>query len=195
METVRIIKLEKLPACTKSRIRDAQQESSKVWEYCRKRHFEARKNRTKWPTQGELQKETKGIAKIHSNSIQMVTHAFLANVDTCRKVRQSHPKMKMEYPHKEKEFYPVLWPKQALKLEKRKLILPMGRGRPPLRFRINWEDPMGGAKFVWNCGAYELHISRPADQKLRQEADIKATVDLGEIHTAAVTTSTGLWLC
>jgi putative transposase len=131
------------------------------------------------------------MAKIHSQSIQMVTHTFLANVATCKKLRKTHPEMKMRYPYKEKEFFPLYWPKQALYLEKGKLSLPMGRGRPPLRFRVDWEGPIGGCRLVWFRGAYELHISKETQEEAYIESGIKAAVDLGQIHVAAVTTSTG----
>ena len=40
--------------------------------------------------------------------------------------------MKARYPYKEKIFYPILWPEQAIKYEDGHLTLPMGKGREPI---------------------------------------------------------------
>jgi putative transposase len=64
-----------------------------------------------------LQKATKGRFALHSQSIQMVVAAFLANIETTQKLRQSHPQMQMKYPWRTKRFYPVKWPAQAVSKE------------------------------------------------------------------------------
>jgi putative transposase len=66
----------------------------------------------------------------------------------------------------------------------------MGRGRRSLVFKLNLPERIGGCKLVWKDG-YELHVSVPAVQAPEPPGTVRATVDLGEIHQAAVTTSTG----
>ncbi len=95
----------------------------------------------------------------------------------------------------------VQWPAQAVSRRGKRLLLPMGRGRKPLIFRLNLPEEIGAVSLVWK-GGYELHVSVPVSavpQELMGRADLpsgpqkgkRATVDLGEIHQAAVTTSTG----
>ena len=54
---------------------------------CRDLHLNARKDGTKWPNKDTLQKATKGYG-LHSQSAQMVCHAFLANIDTTTQLRK-----------------------------------------------------------------------------------------------------------
>ena len=49
---------------------------------------------------------------------------------------------------------------------------------------------MGACKLVWKDG-YELHVSVPVSPAATAPGQAQATVDLGEIHQAAVTTTTG----
>ena len=51
------------------------------------------------------------------------------------------------------------------------------------------EQAPGACRMVWNAG-FELHVSRKASVESKPD-DARATVDLGQIHQAAVTTSTG----
>lgn len=62
-------------------------EAAKVWMTCRDLHLNARKDGTKWPNKDTLQKATKGYG-LHSQSAQMVCHAFLANIDTTTQLRK-----------------------------------------------------------------------------------------------------------
>src|SRR2546423_14363022 len=129
MNTVRVYRLQPTPklfAC----LRDAQMEAAKVWNFCVEIHKQARMSHAKWPGRDALQKATKGQFALHSQSVQMVVHAFLANVETTRQLKPGNPKMR--YPYKEKRFYPVHWPAQAVSREEKRVILPMGRGRPSL---------------------------------------------------------------
>ncbi len=189
VETVKIIPLKNLLPSQWRSFQDGQKEAAKVWMICRDLHREARKSGLKWPGKTELQKATKGQAAIHSQSIQMVCHAFLANVETAKKLRKEHPKMKARYPWRDKIFFPILWPEQAVKYDNGKLTLPMGKGRSSIVLTVELEKAPGSCRIVWNDG-FELHVSQ---EHIVEEVprDAKATVDLGQIHQAAVTTSTG----
>src|SRR3982074_1398979 len=87
----------------------------------------------------------------------MVVAAFLANIDTTRALRQSHPQMKMKYPWREKRFYPVKWPAQAVSREQGRVVLPMGRGRPSIVLPLDLPENSGACTLVWNNG-FELHV-------------------------------------
>ncbi|GER86445.1 transposase [Dictyobacter vulcani] len=189
MHTVKIYHLNHLLAKHYQRLRCAQQEAALVWNACVALHLHARMQHTKWPRRDVLQKATKGRFALHSQSVQMVTHAFLANVETTRQLRQSHPAMRMRYPYKEKRFYPVSWPAQAVTKEGKRVVLPMGRGRDSLVLPVELPEHSRSVTLVWNNG-YELHVSVEVPQSEEAPGKIHATIDLGEIHLATVTTNT-----
>jgi putative transposase len=188
METVRIYRLIGLRPQYQARLRSAQMEAARVWTLCRDLHLTARTARTRWPNRDDLQQATKGQFALQSQTVQMLCHAFLANIETARELRKTNPKIR--YPYKDKRFYPLLWPAQAVSRERGRVVLPMGRGRPSLVFHLDLPEHSGACKLVWNDG-YELHVAVPASRAEGAPGQAQATVDLGEIHQAAVTTTTG----
>jgi putative transposase len=191
METVHIYPLTGLRPGYQSRLRGAQMEAARVWMLCRDLHLAARQQHTPWPKRDDLQQATKDHFALHSQSIQMICHAFLANIDTARELRKTNRKIR--YPYKDKTFYPLMWPAQAISVERGRIVLPLGRGRRSLVFKLDLPERIGGCKLVWNEG-YELHVSVPSVPALEPPGAVQATVDLGEIHQAAVSTNTGVAL-
>ncbi|BCL79477.1 transposase [Ktedonobacteria bacterium brp13] len=189
MNTVKIYQLNSLSPTHYQRLRAAQQEAARIWNRCMELHRDARLQHEPWPGRDVLQKATKGLFALHSQSIQMVTHAFLANINTTQQLRKTHPQMRMRYPYKEKAFYPVSWPAQAVCKEPGRVLLPMGRGRPSLVLPLALPDTSRSVTLVWNDG-YELHVCVEIPQEEQAPGEVHATVDLGEIHLAAVTTTT-----
>jgi putative transposase len=98
--------------------------------------------------------------------------------------------MRMKYPWRIKTFYPVHWPAQAVSRQMRRVVLPMGKGRPSLVLPVQLPEHAGACTLVWNRG-FELHVCVEAPQAEASPGAVQATVDLGEIHLAAVTTNTG----
>lgn len=194
MQRVRIVPLKGIRKRQSAMIRAGQMEAARVWTACRDVHLAARKEHGKWPNRDALQKATKGRFALHSQSVQMVTHAFLANVDTARQLR-SQGRAEIRYPYKDKTFYPLMWPAQAMHLEDKRIVLPMGRGRPSLILpKPEWLDQPRACKIVWNGLHNELHISVAEDTEeapLLEPTHKHATVDLGQIHQAAVATNDG----
>jgi len=68
--------------------------------------------------------------------------------------------------------------------------MPMGRGRASLVLHVEVPHNTGACQLVWNAG-YELHLSLPVTSPDAEPGPARATVDLGEVHQAAVTTDTG----
>ena len=188
METVRIYRLMGLRPGCRARLRTAQVEAAQVWMLCRDLHRSARQQRTPWPGEHDFQQATKGRFALHSQTIQAIFRAFLGTVDSTRERRTTNPKIR--YPYKDIRFYPLLWPAQAVSRERERIVLPMGRGRPSLVFHLEVPEQVGACKLVWNDG-YELHVAVPACQAEAIPGSAHATIDLGEIHQAAVTTNTG----
>ena len=188
METVRIYRLVGLRPRCQARLRAAQMEAARVWMCCRDLHLTARQGRTRWPNRDDLQRATKGQFALQSQTVQMICHAFLANIETTRELRKTNPRIR--YPYKDKRYYPLYWPAQAVSRERGRVVLPMGRGRASLVFHVELPEQSGACKLVWNDG-YELHVVVPAPHTDAAPGPAQATVDLGEIHQAAVTTNTG----
>jgi putative transposase len=187
--TVRIYRLGGLALSTRERLRAAQMEAARVWNVCRELHQEARLGHQPWPDRDGLQRATKGGKfALHSQSIQMVCHQFLANVETTRQLKPTHPRLR--YPYKPKQYMTVQWPAQAVARQGKRLILPLGRGRKALCFRLELPARIGGVSLVWN-GTYELHVVVHGPAAAQVPGAAQATIDLGEIHLAAVTTTTG----
>jgi putative transposase len=190
MNTVKIYQLKTLSPTQFQRLKSAQQEAAQVWNCCMETHKQARLTHARWPGRTELQKATKGRFALHSQSVQMVVHAFLANVLATRQLRQTSPQMKMRYPYKAKRFYPVSWPAQAISREQGRVVLPMGKGRKSLVLPLDLPENSRSCTLVWNNG-FELHVCVEIPQAENAPGDVHATVDLGEIHLAALTTNTG----
>ncbi|MCX6547039.1 MAG: transposase, partial [Acidobacteria bacterium] len=151
---------------------------------------------TKWPNRDALRSISKGTQfALHSQTIQAVVECFVTTIDTTKLLRKTHPQMGMRYPWKEKRFYPLMWPAQAVHVEATHIVLPMGRGRKSLVIPrpAGFPDAPGGVKVCWNGAGYDLHVAieAPAETQSMAVAGVNATVDLGEIHQLAISTNTG----
>jgi len=190
LQSVKIIQLPSLTKATRQAIREGRMEAAKVWTKCRDLHSAARKDGLKWPNKDVLQKSTKGFG-LHSQSAQMVCHAFLANIDTTTQLRRSGRK-EIRYPWRDKIFYPLMWPAQAMSLEDKRIVLPMGRGRKSIILdRPDWLKMPSACKLVWNGVCDELHLVVETRQERESPGEAHATIDLGQIHLATVSTNTG----
>ena len=188
METVRIFRLTGLRPRCRARLQAAQMEAAQVWTLCRDLHLAARQQHTRWPREDTFHRATKGRFALHSQTVQAIFRAFVGSIETTKELRKSNPKIR--YPYKDTRFYPMLWPAQAVSWERGRIVLPMGRGRPSLVFHLKVPEQVGACKLVWQDG-YELHVSVAVTATEAPLGSAQATVDLGEIHQAAVTTSTG----
>jgi putative transposase len=66
----------------------------------------------------------------------------------------------------------------------------MGKGHPSLVLPLALPEHAGACTLVWNRG-FELHVCVEVPQAQTAPGAVQAAVDLGEIHLAAVTTTTG----
>jgi len=190
MKTVKIYRLNNLSSSRFQRLKEAQMEAAQVWNMCCELHKNARQHHTQWPGQNEMQQATRGRFALHSQSVQAVFRAFLGTIDTTLEVRRTHPSMCMKYPWRTNRFYPVHWPAQAVSKEEGRVVLPMGKGRKSLVLPLALPEEAGACTLVWNRG-FELHVCVEVPLAEAPPGTGQATVDLGEIHLAAVTTNTG----
>ncbi len=189
MQTTRIYRLPHQKPEVFERLKAAQLESALVWNECMEAHRQCRFNQTNWLNQTALQKLTKGKHELHSQSVQLVCQAFLANVDSTKANRRAGIK-NMKYPWRNKKFYPVSWAAQSVKYKDGRITLPMGKGRTPFSVKLALDFIPGACSLVWNRG-FELHIKQEVVLEDKKNTGKKATIDLGEIHHSAVTTNTG----
>ena len=75
---------------------------------------------TRWPDRDDLQLATKGRFALYSQTVQMICHQFLANVEMARELRRTHRTIR--YPCKDKRFFPLYWPAQSGDDELRRLL-------------------------------------------------------------------------
>ena len=189
MKTVHVYRLHPSPALF-ARLKAAQMEAARAWNTCCELHKATRQAHTLWPRQQEMQQATKNCFALYSQSVQAIFRAFLGTIETTKKLRREHPEMRMKYPWREKRFYPVHWPAQAVSREDRRVVLPMGKGHRSLVLPLDLPAASGACTLVWNRG-FELHVCVEVPQAQEAPGTGQATVDLGEIHLAAVTTNTG----
>src|SRR5262252_5330970 len=97
-------------------------DTARVWHRCLETHQAARVTHARWPGQRELQQVTRGRFCRNAQAVQQIVHGFLANVETTRTLRREHPEMRMKYPWREKCFYPVKWPAQAVHREQGRVV-------------------------------------------------------------------------
>src|SRR6266516_3535242 len=189
MKTVRVYQLTHLAPMLFQRLKETQMEAARVWNECMQTHKQARLGHSKWPGEQDLRDRVKGRFALHSQSIQAIVRMFVTNIATTRELRKDHPEMRMKYPWREKRFYPVCWPAQAVCKEQGRVILPMGKGRQSLVLPLEMPEACGACWLVCNCGL-EWHVCVEVPHAQEPPGEVQATVDLGEIHLAAVTTST-----
>ena len=149
--TTSVVRIYRFPALLKAmlaRISAGRSEAARVWMHCRDLHHAARKDRTPWPWRDALQKSTKGQFALHSQTVQMIGHAFLANIETTLQLRKAG-NQKARYPWRDKRYYPLLWPAQAVAVQGKHLILPMGRGQASIVLPLPDNFVAGGCKLVW----------------------------------------------
>ncbi|HEY7342470.1 MAG TPA: transposase [Ktedonobacterales bacterium] len=138
-----------------------------------------------------MQQATKGQFALYSQTVQMICHKFLTNIDNTQQARNQNKRLR--YPYKDKRFYPLYWPAQAVSVEPGRVVLPMGRGRQSLVLHLDLPADTGACTIAWNDG-YELHVAITQTRDEEPPGAERAAIDLGEIHQAAVTTSTGVAL-
>ncbi len=193
MKTIRIYRLPNISQKVRNRIREGQMEAAKAWTVCRDLHLKARQERTRWPDRDVLQKAVNGRFALYSSSAQMVAHAFLANVATTKENRKQG-RTNLRYPYKDKAFYPLLFPAKAMSVHANHIVLPMGRGRKSLVLPRpkNFPDGKVACKLVYDrADGYELHATTDVEEATDPLGKNRATIDLGQIHQAAVTTDSG----
>ncbi len=149
------------------------------WRYVRRKNV--------WLSEYALQKViANGQPTIlHSQSAQKSIQCFTSALKTWRKARKVNPKLRP--PRKPKRHYKIVWKNQAIKVRDGQLILPNARGTLPFVIE-NWshQQPVQ-VEIGWATDEYELRASYKTED-VKASDGLIASVDLGEVHPAAMGT-------
>ena len=181
---------------TIDRLFECNRVSGEVWNRCLELAKETHLQTGKWITKSALQKATKGIFPIHSQSVQAVCHKYLFARDAARKARKSGHKNK--YPYKQKSYYNTKWANNGFEVfENGKIQLSMGdfegKRQAPL---ILWVKslPKGQIKEIELIFDRQLQLSIAYEdgQEAKENTFVnRSAIDVGEIHTIAAVAENG----
>ena len=170
--------------------------SGEIWNRCLALAKETHLKTGKWISKSELQKGTKGIFPIHSQSVQAVCHKYVFARDAARNARRAGYKNK--YPYKQKKHFNTKWANNGFKVfESGKIVLSMGdfegKRQKPLSVWIK-ELPKGQIKEIELIFDRQLMLSIAyEDGKKSKENNFvnRSAIDVGEIHTIAAVAENG----
>jgi putative transposase len=173
--------LDRLYACNR--------ESAEVWNDCLSLSKDYHIEQGKWISKSSLQKGTKGLYHLHSQSIQAVTHKYVFARDATKAAIESGIKT-AKYPYKQKKHFSTKWVQEGFKVYPNgKVELSMGihngkREKPIVVYASNLpEGTLKEIEFCYDNGPY-LAIS--FEDGIENKEYIKQSavgVDLGEIHS------------
>lgn len=176
-----VAELDRLFACNR--------ESATVWNHCLVLSKEHYLSTRKWISKSILQKETKGLYHLHSQSIQAVTHKYVFARDATKAAIESGVKT-AKYPYKQKQHFSTKWVRDGFKVNANgKIELSMGihngkREKPIVVYASNL--PKGTIKeieFCYDNGPYLAISFEDGIEEKGYEKQGAVGVDLGEIHT------------
>ncbi|GIN71560.1 transposase [Bacillus sp. J14TS2] len=170
--------------------------SGEVWNRCLELAKEAHLKTGKWITKSALQKGTKGIFPLHSQSVQAVCHKYLFARDAALKARKAGYKNK--YPYKRKKHFNTKWANNGFKFfENGKIQLSMGdfegKRQTPLILWIK-ELPKGPIKEIELIFDRQLQLSIAYEdgQEVKGNSFVnRSAIDVGEVHTIAAVAENG----
>ena len=179
----------------RSILRDGQLEAGRLWSDAVTWHRAQREAGGAWPGRTEMHQWSKGRYALHSQTIQRTAYRLLENIEAAMTRRRKEPEVRqwLKLPWREKRFQPLVWPAQAVSYdpERRRMVLPMGRGRSSIVLKGIDIVAAGAVSICWNNG-YELHVATPDPVVVKDpDATGLATVDLGQVHLATVADDKG----
>ena len=167
-------------------------EAGRCWTDMLHAHMESRGS--KWLKSSDLEKLTKGMYTLHSQTVQALAQKLDDNCKTARQLRKNDPEAR--YPYKDKTYQTVIWKDQAIRVVKGKIVLPNGRKIPSLTLPLPaeyQECDIRKAELTWRADHYELCITIDTGILIPPQLESGKTVgiDLGEINIAAAVTEEG----
>ena len=185
-KTNRVVKI-RLPH-PDNRQTNARMEAARCWNDMVRLHRYIRQRRWQWPSKNDLQKHFKGKYQLHSQTLQALVDKFIANIEATQTNRKNGDKQ-ARYPWRcKKKFQVVIWKGQSIKRKGNRIVLPMGRGRKPVRIKLTFDKLPAGKIVAAELGFRELRLTIQNNvEPVESAGDNTVAADLGIIHTAVMT--------
>ena len=162
-------------------------ESAKCWNdiiKIAKDYYDINK---KWISKFDIQPLIKGQYELHSETVQGLTDIFNANRQTIAQLRRNGDK-KAKYPYKEKHFFMIPFKTHVIKQTETNLRLTL-HSKCYLNISISNLPKIRTTQLVWNNGYYLFYTF---DELVIDTYGTKTCgIDLGEVHSIAMTTEEG----
>lgn len=151
----------------------------KIHRFCRRRHWP-------WPTETQLKAHFKRRLPLHSQTVQALIEKFCATIDGVRTKRRNGDKQ-ARYPWRFRRYFNPIFKGQALKTEGQHLLLPLGRGRDPIRVHLPAARPPG-TMVQAELGYSEIYltVTRELPDPLLVPSGKVGGLDIGVIHLGMV---------
>lgn len=191
--------------CTRSdldRLYQCNRDSAKIWNYCvdlAKHYYTSTGGR--WISKSLLQKSTKGLYHMHSQSIQAVCHKYLFARDSIRAAR-AKGFTNLKYPYKHKNNFNTKWANNGFEIIKNEssytILLKMGlkdnKLQRPIKVKVASLPActIKEIELVFEVNKLMLCLSYEDNQVVNEQPPMNtAAVDLGEIHSIASVCTNG----
>jgi putative transposase len=198
---VRLIPLRRLSAATLARCAALRREAGRCWTDLVVAHQAARAQ-GRWLTVRELEQlgaagGPDGSSALHSQTIQALAQKLDANLTTATELRRREAVQGVvttAYPYHPKPYQTVVWKDQAIQVQAGQMRLSNGAKRAPLLLPLPEEYRQADirrAELTWRADHYELCLTLDTGEhppSSRADGDV-AGIDLGEVHIAAITTT------
>ena len=151
----------------------------KIHRFCRRRHWP-------WPTETQLKAHFKRRLPLHSQTIQAIIEKFCATIDGVRTKRKIGDKQ-ARYPWRFRRYFNPIFKGQAIQRQGASLILPLGRGRAPIRVRLPEAMPTGTmVQAELGYGVIYLTVTRTMPDRVPVLSSKAGGLDIGVIHLGMV---------
>ena len=165
---------------------DARRAAGDLWTRLVKIHRFFRRRHWRWPTETQLKAHFKRRLPLHSQTVQALIEKFCATIDGVRTKRQNGDKH-ARYPWRFRRYFNPIFKGQALKIQGQHLLLPLGRGREPIRVRLPEAIP-AGRMVQAELGFSEIYltITRDIAEPVSSASSKAGGLDIGVIHLGVV---------
>ncbi|NMP24687.1 RNA-guided endonuclease InsQ/TnpB family protein [Sulfobacillus harzensis] len=155
----------------------------KIHRFCRRRHWP-------WPTESQLKTHFKRRVPLHSQTVQALIEKFCATIDGVRTKRRNGDK-RARYPWRFRRYFNPIFKGQALKIQHQHLLLPLRRGREPIRVHVPKDMPTGMiVQAELGYGEIYLTITREIREPVPAASGKAGGLDIGVIHLGMVSDGT-----
>jgi len=171
-----------------NRLRETQIECARCWntvvELARTFWIENRD----WASKSWLQKQVKKQFRLHSQTIQAIVDRFCANRLTCAQNRRMG--LKTRYPWRVKKYVSIPFKQKAIKQSRKHNLVLTLFARSRIVLPVIPDIEIRTCEIAWKKDRYVLICTHSVDCE-ESAPGIRAGVDIGEIHPAAVVTELG----